>query len=127
MQLQSARLCLDCDEVHDAQQCPSCASETFAFITRWVPVPGPDRPHKRPRSQEVSSTEALGVYRWFRPRLDLDVSTYLVQNIKLAEVFAIGTNDRVRLPRKPHSGERRAAIERLVKDAIATRPELPKI
>jgi 4-hydroxy-tetrahydrodipicolinate synthase len=73
------------------------------------------------------SAEALAIYRWFRPLLDLDVSTYLVQNIKLAEVFAIDTNDRVRLPRKPHAGERRAAIEKLVKDAIAARPELPRL
>jgi dihydrodipicolinate synthase/N-acetylneuraminate lyase len=72
------------------------------------------------------NAEALAIYRWFRPLLDLDVSTYLVQNIKLAEVFAIGTNDRVRMPRRAHSGERRKAIEKLVKDAIATRPELPK-
>jgi 1-pyrroline-4-hydroxy-2-carboxylate deaminase len=71
--------------------------------------------------------EALAIYRWFRPLLDLDVSTYLVQNIKLAEVFAIGTNDRVRMPRKALSGERRAAIERLVEERIATRPELPKL
>jgi 1-pyrroline-4-hydroxy-2-carboxylate deaminase len=73
------------------------------------------------------SAEALHIYRWFRPLLDLDVSTYLIQNIKLAEVVAIGTNDRVRMPRLPHTGERRAAIEKLVKDAIATRPELPKL
>jgi 1-pyrroline-4-hydroxy-2-carboxylate deaminase len=70
--------------------------------------------------------EALAVYRWFRPLLDLDVSTYLVQNIKLAEVFAIGTNDRVRMPRQPLSGERRAAVEKIVKDALAVRPTLPK-
>ena len=70
--------------------------------------------------------EALAIYRWFRPLLDLDVSTYLVQNIKLAEVFAIGTNDRVRMPRQPLSGERRKAVEKIVKDALATRPELPK-
>jgi hypothetical protein len=64
MQLRSARLCLDCDEVHDAQQCPQCASETFAFITRWVPVPDrPDRPQPRPRPLEVSSPETLGAYR----------------------------------------------------------------
>ena len=36
MQLRDARLCLDCEEVHDAQQCPLCASERFSFITRWV-------------------------------------------------------------------------------------------
>ncbi len=70
--------------------------------------------------------EALAIYRWFRPLLDLDVSTYLVQNIKLAEVFAIGTNDRVRMPRQPLSGERRKAVEKVVKDALATRPALPK-
>ncbi len=69
--------------------------------------------------------EALSIYRWFRPLLDLDVSTYLVQNIKLAEVFAIGTNDRVRMPRKPLSGERRATVEKIVKDALAVRPVLP--
>ena len=54
------------------------------------------------------------------------MSTYLVQNIKLAEVLAIGSNDRVRMPRMPLSGERRAAVEKIVKDALAVRPELPK-
>jgi dihydrodipicolinate synthase/N-acetylneuraminate lyase len=69
--------------------------------------------------------EALAIYRWFRPLLDLDVSTYLVQNIKLAEVHAIGTNDRVRAPRLPLSGERRAAAEKVIRDALAKRPQLP--
>jgi len=69
--------------------------------------------------------EALSIYRWFRPLLDLDVSTYLVQNIKLAEVHAIGTNDRVRMPRLPLAGERRATVEKIVKDALAVRPALP--
>lgn len=39
MQLRAARLCLDCEELHDAQQCPVCASETFAYLSRWVPAP----------------------------------------------------------------------------------------
>ena len=39
MQLRMARLCLDCEEIHDAQQCPVCASETFVYLTRWVPAP----------------------------------------------------------------------------------------
>jgi 4-hydroxy-tetrahydrodipicolinate synthase len=69
--------------------------------------------------------EALAIYRWFRPLLDLDVSTYLVQNIKLAEVHAIGTNDRVRMPRLPLAGERRATVEKVVKDALEKRPVLP--
>lgn len=71
--------------------------------------------------------EALAIYRWFRPLLDLDVSTYLVQNIKLAEVHAIGTNDRVRRPRMPLSGERRAAADKIINEALAKRPSLPAL
>ena len=70
--------------------------------------------------------EALAIYRWFRPLLDLDVSTYLVQNIKLAEVHAIGSNDRVRMPRRPLSGERRKAVDKVISDALAARPKLPE-
>lgn len=69
--------------------------------------------------------EALDIYRWFRPLLDLDVSTYLVQNIKLAECLAIASNDRVRMPRMPLSGERRAEVEAVVRAALDTRPQLP--
>ncbi len=69
--------------------------------------------------------EALAIYRWFRPLLDLDVSTYLVQNIKLAEVHAIGSNERVRMPRQPLAGERRAAVEKVIRDALESRPDLP--
>lgn len=71
--------------------------------------------------------EALKIYRWFRPLLDLDVSTYLVQNIKLAEALAIGSNERVRLPRLPLSGDRRKQVEKVVKDALATRPNIPAL
>lgn len=75
--------------------------------------------------QQNRYAEALAIYRWFRPLLDLDVSTYLVQNIKLVEALVIGSNERVRLPRKPISGADRSRIEALVKTALATRPELP--
>lgn len=71
--------------------------------------------------------EALAIYRWFRPLLDLDVSTYLVQNIKLAEQLAIDSNDRVRAPRLPLTGERRAQVEQVVRTAIACRPTLPAL
>jgi hypothetical protein len=53
MQLRTARLCLDCEEVHDEQRCPSCASETFTFITRWVPAP-----ERRNRTRPTTSPEA---------------------------------------------------------------------
>lgn len=71
--------------------------------------------------------EALAIYRWFRPLLDLDVSTYLVQNIKLAEALVIGSNERVRAPRLPLAGERRAQVERTIRTALACRPALPAL
>jgi hypothetical protein len=60
MQLRTARLCLDCEEVHDAQQCPVCASETFAYLTRWVPVP---ERRQRPRPVEPAGSETATAYR----------------------------------------------------------------
>jgi hypothetical protein len=60
MQLRNARLCLDCEEVHDAQQCPLCACETFAFITRWVPAP---ERRGRPREPEPPRPGELEAYR----------------------------------------------------------------
>lgn len=71
--------------------------------------------------------EALAIYRWFRPLLDLDISTYLVQNIKLAEAHAIGTNERVRMPRQPLRGAVRERAEKIIRDALAARPVLPEI
>ena len=45
--------------------------------------------------------EAIEIYRWFLPLLELDIDTKLVQNIKLAEVATgIGTEN-VRAPRLP--------------------------
>jgi hypothetical protein len=59
VQLQVARLCLDCEEVHDEYRCPACASDQFSYLTRWVP--GRDRP-KRPRPKPAPPPEA-DVYR----------------------------------------------------------------
>lgn len=53
MQLKVARLCLDCDEVHTASHCPVCASEAFAYLTRWIPAPD-----RRLRPRQTTSPEA---------------------------------------------------------------------
>ena len=54
MQLRTARLCLDCEEVHDEYRCPVCASEAFTYLTRWVPAPERrTRPRQRPVSEDV--------------------------------------------------------------------------
>ncbi|MTI16641.1 dihydrodipicolinate synthase family protein [Rhodobacteraceae bacterium RKSG542] len=71
--------------------------------------------------------EAREIYRWFRPLLDLDVSTNLVQNIKMAEELAIGSNDRVRAPRLPLEGAERERVIAVIEKALACRPELPEL
>lgn len=40
--LRRARLCLDCEMIFDAPQCPACTSESFVPVTRWI------RPMERP-------------------------------------------------------------------------------
>lgn len=60
MQLRTARLCLDCEEVHDEYRCPVCASDEFTYISRWVPVP--DNRRTRPRPARVPPPE-LDAYR----------------------------------------------------------------
>lgn len=71
--------------------------------------------------------EALAIYRWFRPLLDLDVSTFLVQQIKLAEVVEIGSSDTVRMPRQPLQGEHRRRVEEVLNAAVASRPQIPQL
>ncbi|WP_405203438.1 dihydrodipicolinate synthase family protein [Dokdonia sp. LLG6352-1] len=69
--------------------------------------------------------EALAIYRWFLPLLELDINPKLVQNIKLAEVHTgIGTEN-VRAPRLPLFGEEREHVLRIITEGIATRPTLP--
>lgn len=69
--------------------------------------------------------EAIAIYRWFLPLLELDINPKLVQNIKLAEVHnGIGT-EQVRAPRLPLSGAERAHVLDVITKGIASRPTLP--
>jgi hypothetical protein len=40
MRLDDARLCLDCEEIHNEQECPACGSEAYAFLKRWIKTTG---------------------------------------------------------------------------------------
>jgi 4-hydroxy-tetrahydrodipicolinate synthase len=68
--------------------------------------------------------EALKIYRWFLPLLELDIHPKLVQYIKLAEQMAgIGT-EWVRAPRLTLIGEERVKIENIIKRGLEHRPKL---
>ena len=70
--------------------------------------------------------EALDIYRWFMPLLELDISPQLVQNIKLAEVATgIGTEN-VRPPRLPLQGKERERVIKVIETAMKNRPTLPE-
>lgn len=70
--------------------------------------------------------EALDIYRWFLPLLELDINPQLVQNIKLAEVATgIGTEN-VRAPRLPLQGAERQRVLKIIEEGVASRPVLPE-
>ena len=65
---------------------------------------------------------ARQIYRWFMPLLHLDAEHDLVQSIKLAEQIMGRGSERVRPPRLPLAGERRAAVIAMIERARDTRP-----
>ncbi len=65
---------------------------------------------------------ARRIYRWFMPLLHLDAEHDLVQSIKLAEQIMGRGSERVRPPRLPLAGERRAAVIAMIERARDTRP-----
>ncbi len=69
--------------------------------------------------------EAIAIYRWFMPLLELDIHPKLVQYIKMATVHTGIGNEYVRAPRLVLEGEERTRIEKVIKDALAIRPTLP--
>ncbi|NAY92852.1 dihydrodipicolinate synthase family protein [Muricauda sp. JGD-17] len=69
--------------------------------------------------------EALKIYRWFLPLLELDIDPQLVQNIKLAEVYTGIGSENVREPRLPLSGERRKEVIEIIENGLKNRPVLP--
>ena len=70
--------------------------------------------------------EAIEIYRWFLPLLELDINPKLVQNIKLAEVATgIGTEN-VRAPRLPLFGAERTHVLKVIEEGLKNRPQLPE-
>jgi 4-hydroxy-tetrahydrodipicolinate synthase len=68
--------------------------------------------------------EALKIYRWFLPLLELDIHPKLVQYIKLAEQEVGLGSETVRAPRLTLTGEERERILKIIRDGVRTRPVL---
>ena len=69
--------------------------------------------------------EALEIYRWFLPLLELDIHPKLVQYIKLAaKVTGIGS-EYVRAPRLLLEGEEKKQVQQIIDTALLKRPDLP--
>lgn len=70
--------------------------------------------------------EALEIYRWFMPLLELDITPQLVQNIKLAEAATGIGSEYVRAPRLTLEGAERKRVLEVIEKAMKTRPVLPE-
>ncbi|MBC7935224.1 MAG: dihydrodipicolinate synthase family protein [Rhizobacter sp.] len=74
--------------------------------------------------QQKKYDEALKIYRWFMPLLELDIHSKLVQYIKLAETQAGIGSEFVRAPRLSLIGDERAAILKIIDEGMSKRPSL---
>ena len=71
--------------------------------------------------------EAINIYRWFMPLLELDIHSKLVQYIKLAESKTGIGSEFVRRPRLILEGAERQRIENIIDTGIKNRPVLPNL
>jgi len=71
--------------------------------------------------------EAVKIYRWFMPLLELDIHPKLVQYIKLAATDEGISNEYVRGPRLPLEGEERARILKVIADGKANKPDVSEL
>jgi len=70
--------------------------------------------------------KAREIYRWFAPLLHLDIHVKFVQYIKLAVQECGLGREWVRAPRLILSGAERKAVLKVIREGVATAPEVPK-
>ena len=69
--------------------------------------------------------EALEIYKWFMPVLELDIQPKLVQYIKMAAAQTGLCSEYTRAPRLAVEGRERETVLATIQKAIETRPALP--
>ncbi len=75
-------------------------------------------------AQQGNVAEALAIYRWFMPLLELDIHPKLVQYIKLAAAATGIGSAHVRAPRLPLEEDERNRVQGIIDTAMANRPAL---
>lgn len=94
----------------------------------WVSGMSNAFPHEGNRLFELAAAgrydEARPLYDWFMPLLHLDARPDLVQCIKLCEQLMGRGSERTRPPRLALQGAERAYVEKIVAEAVRTRPAL---
>jgi len=68
--------------------------------------------------------EAVEIYRWFMPLLELDIHPKLVQYIKLSEVATGLGTEHVRAPRLALEGKEREEVLNIINKGVASRPDM---
>ena len=96
-------------------------------IDGWVAGIGLAFPYENQRLWDLTVQgkweEARDLYRWYTPLLHLDVSTKLVQNIKLAmQEVGLGS-EWVRAPRLQLTGAERSRVLGIIRQGIEARPK----
>jgi 1-pyrroline-4-hydroxy-2-carboxylate deaminase len=76
--------------------------------------------------QQGRIAEALEIYRWFLPLLNMDIGPKFVQNIKLVEHLVRGTSPVTRAPRLPLVGAEDAYVRAVTAAGLKARPDLSK-
>lgn len=67
MQLSVARLCLDCQEIHEHDRCPVCTSEAFGFMTRWIKMDAATQGPAKREKPAARTTKAEAYRRILNP------------------------------------------------------------
>jgi 4-hydroxy-tetrahydrodipicolinate synthase len=112
-----------------------CGVDTLAYeelalgADGWVSGLGDAFPYETVSIYRLIKTgrfsEALAIYRWFMPVLELDIQPKLVQYIKLAASLTGIGSEFVRAPRLRLEQAEKTRIATIIQNTIATRPELP--
>lgn len=97
-------------------------------IDGWVAGSGMAFPVENQRLWELCREqrwdEARELYRWSQPLMKLDTHPHFVQYIKLLEQETGLGREWVREPRLPIAGEERERVLRIIRDALAKRPDI---